>query len=44
MMTDARSQKADPNADYGLLRVLRGVDRIEFNKPGTEVVITRFRR
>lgn len=44
VMTDARSQKADPSADYGLLRVLRDVDRIEFNKPGTEVVITRFRR
>ncbi len=44
VMAEARNHKADPNADHGLLRVLRGVDRIEFNKPGTEVVVTRFRR
>ena len=44
VMTEARARKNDPGAQTGLSRVLRSVDRIEYNKSGNEVVLTKFRR
>ncbi|MBN2491556.1 MAG: ATP-binding protein [Planctomycetes bacterium] len=44
VMSEARARKNDPGAQTGLSRVLRAVDRVEYNKSGNEVVLTKFRR
>lgn len=43
VMADARTKKNDPEAQSGLSRVLRAIDRIDYNKAGNEVVLTKFR-
>jgi serine/threonine-protein kinase RsbW len=44
VMGEARARKNDPGAQTGLSRVLRAVDRVEYNKSGNEVVLTKFRK
>jgi serine/threonine-protein kinase RsbW len=44
IMSEARAHKNDPGAQTGLSRVLRAVDRVEYNKSGNEVVLTKFRK
>lgn len=43
VLVETRAKKNDPSKQTGLCRVMRCVDRIEYNKSGNEVVLTKFR-
>ncbi|MFB3065576.1 MAG: hypothetical protein ACE10D_03580 [Planctomycetota bacterium] len=42
-MHDRTYRQPENNAVGGLARILRDVDRIEFNRNGNEIVITKYR-